>query len=695
MHSKYPNVFNPIRLGPIELRNRFYSAPHGMPISLAGVPTDDYLHYNVARARGGVGLIMLSLTVPERSSGAQPRPNVNGAIPAFRAVADAVHAEGAKLFGEPFYQWCATGSWQPFSPSAPILGPSVSQYQLLDRRAATREMSKHDILAMTAALEQAVRNLRDAGLDGIMLHVSHGAVLEQFLSPYFNRRTDEYGGSLENRMKLLLDTLDGVRAAAGPDMAVGIRLNCDELLRGGYGTDDAYTILKTVSDARLIDFADLDIAVEPEQFHLGMPPVFVEPHVYAPYVQAVRSAAGKVPVLSVLGRLTSVADAEAAIASGLCDMVGAARALIAEPDLVANARDGREELSRTCIACNACMAGFMEGVQACAINPITYRERHWGAVTLVPDAESRRVVVIGGGPAGLEAARVAALRGHRVVLFEARTALGGALALWANLPAREFYRKAIDWWAADLDRLGVDVRLGAAVDANAILAEAPDAVMLATGARYSRTGRSNFLDREIPGHDRPFVFHPEEILLGTAHPRGRIVVLDAEGLHTGVGVAELLAAAGHDVELLSPSFAPVGARVFDTQDMPYIMKRLHQAGVRLGMMSYVSAIGENEIDVYDVHSQRARKIENVDAIVLSTGREPINDLEVALDGKVDQFLVIGDALAPRVWTTAAYEGHLFARLIGEAGAPNTVTDLYFRSDDPALFPYPAGAARPS
>jgi len=691
MHPAYPHTFTPIRLGPVELRNRFYASPQSMPLNILGKPTDDFIHYNVARAQGGCGLIFLSMALLSRGRTIQPCAYPKEHVPAFRALADAVHGAGAKIFAEPYYHWAAPGSWQVLSPPPPALGPSVAQYSYNDRRSTTREMSKPEIQGMLDAVRQTTLHLREAGFDGIMMHAAHGALLEQFLSPYFNHRNDEYGGSLDNRMRFLIESLETARAAAGGTMAVGMRLNCDELLVGGYESNDAYQILKNITDRGLVDFVDLDVAVEPDQFHIGMPSVFVEPHVYRPYVEAVRGAAGQVPVLSVLGRLTSVADAEAVIASGLCDMVGAARALMAEPDLVRNAWEGREERSRTCIACNVCMATMHEGAQTCAINPVTWRERLWRTESLA--ARRVKVVVVGAGPAGLEAARVCALRGHEVVLFEARTTLGGALALWASLPGREFYGKAVDWWGRELRRLDVVLRLGEAADSSVILGEKPDAVILATGALYSPGGHSNFRDLAIPGHDREFVHRPEDILLGAVQPSGRIVVLDGEGMHTAVGLAEALALAGADVECLTPFLAPLSPRLGCTQDAPFIMKRLRSAGVTLSPSTYIRNIGDHEVTVYDVYSDDERIITGVDAVVLATGRVQVNGLERELDGRVQQLFVVGDALAVRMWATASYEGHKFARYVGELNAPTSFADVYFGPDSPDLMPLPADTGR--
>lgn len=679
MHDKYPNIFSPIKLGPIEVPNRFYLSPHVTPlVSHRGGPTEDYINYNLERTRGGVGLLILSMSVLERARFVQPSPYPKENIAGFRTLVEAVHSAGGKLFGELWYWWGAAGPWGPLSPPAPSMSASQSQYSLFGNRLVTREMTKDEIRMMQGAFRQSAVNLREAGFDGIMLHAAHGALPEHFLSPYFNHRTDEYGGNLDNRLRFVRETLELLREVAGTRMAVGLRLNCDELVKGGYGTTEARQILKRVSDTGLIDFADLDIAIEPDQYHLGMPPVFVDPHPYRPYVEAVRGAAGRLPVLSVLGRLTSIADGEAMLAAGVCDMVGAARALIAEPELVKNAREGKESRSRTCIACNWCMASlYYDGAQNCTINPASWREAHWGVDTFTPASKRCKVIVVGGGPAGLEAARVSALRGHEVTLHEARHRLGGALTLWASLPGREFYQKSVEWWDRELKRLGVEVRLGSEASAALILAAKPDAVVVATGARYSVTGHSNHRDLAIPGHDRDFVYRPEDVLLGKARPSEKVVILDAEGMQTGVGIAELLAQGGADVEYLTPHLTPISLRVMATQDAPYIMKRLRAAKVKVSTSTYIKSIGDRSVTVYDVFSEEERDIKGVAAVVLSTGRFSVNELEKALEGTVQQLFAIGDAAAARIWPVASYEGQKFARYIGEPEAPRTIGQTYF------------------
>jgi 2,4-dienoyl-CoA reductase-like NADH-dependent reductase (Old Yellow Enzyme family)/thioredoxin reductase len=670
-------MFSPIKLGPVEIPNRFYFAPHGVGLAAATKPALDFPFYSAARVKGGCGLVINSLTVTERGTAFQSSAYPEANIPSFKALSTAVHNSGGKIFGEIWYWWGVTGQWRPLSPAAPSLGASPVQFRYGQTSHTSHPVDKDEIRRMVAAHRQSTSNLRRAGYDGVMLHAAHGAMLEHFLSPYFNQRTDEYGGSFDNRIRLLLECLEATREGSGGELAVGVRLNCDELMPEGYGVSDARQVLERVCRSGLVDFVDLDIAIEPNQLYLGMPNVFVEPHVYQPYVEAVRSAAGDIPVLSVLGRLTSIADGEAALQAGVCDMVGAARALIAEPELVKNAYNGTEERSRTCIACNWCLESSKHGAAGCAINPASYRERVWGTDSFTPATQHARVVIAGGGPAGLEAARVSALRGHDVTLFEAREHLGGGLALWASLPGREPFSQAVDWWERELRRLGVDLRLGTAATADSVLAEQPDAVIVATGSLYSREGRSSYKDVTIPGTGQDFVYTVEDILLGGVRPAGRVIVLDGEGTHAGLGVAEVLASAGATVTIVTPNVSSVSTTLQGTTEYSFVLRRLKEAGVEFATETSIREIGGHEVTLYDVFTDKERGVPDVAAVVLSTGRVSVDNLSSALAGTVPQLYTAGDALAVRLWAAAAYEGHMFARNIGEPEAPKTVAEAWW------------------
>ncbi len=687
MHSKYPHVFSPIKLGPVELENRFYFAPHGIGLALGNEPSNDLPGYSAARIRGGCSLAIQSQHVHGKIDGmVSPYPDAN--LESFRAMADACHREGGKIFGELWYFWGAFGSWWPGATARPGLSPTVTRqfYNYM----STHGLTRSELRTFIDAYRQSTAHLRDAGYDGIELHVAHGTLLEQSISPYFNQRTDEYGGSLENRLRFVLEVIEATRETAGENMAVGMRFNCDEMLPGGFDQSGAREILSTLCKTGMLDYVDLDVAVEPNQYWLGMPPVFVEPHVYQPYVEAVRGAAGDVPVLCVLGRMTSVAEGEAALAAGVCDMIGAARALIAEPDLVRNARDGNEERSRTCITCNYCMAAGHVHESGCAINPASFRERLWGedsfeSITATPS----KVVVVGGGPGGMEAARVAALKGHQVVLFETGSKLGGGLRVWATIPAREWFQKGVDWWTREMDRLGIEVRLGTEANAAAVLAENPDAVIVATGARYTRTGRSGLVNVEIPGHDRESVLTPEDILIAGKRPTGKVVIADAEGIHTGVGIAEILAAAGAQVEFVTPNPMVVDNFLFATNEGGFIIGRLKAAGVNLVTSTWLRSVDEGAVTVYDVFTEQERTIPDVSAVVMCTFRVPQDALALELEGQVKQLFTVGDALASRSLAAAVYEGQMFARFVGEPGAPSTFIEAYWPEPDAQRVPRPA------
>jgi hypothetical protein len=538
------------------------------------------------------------------------------------------------------------------------------------------EMRKHDIAGVTEAHRLSALHLKEAGYDGVECHLAHGSILEYFLSPYHNRRTDEYGGSFDNRIRLVLETLEVMRVAAGPDMAIGVRMNADQMLVGGFDEEGAKSIVERLAASGCVDFVDLDISVEPEQRHLTTTSYLEKPQHNLERVGRVGPAVRPLPVLATPGRVTSIAVAEQILADGICDMVGITRGQIAEPELVNNARDGHEEDSRICIGANHCIHNNAASQGwGCAINAAAGREERWGTKKGNEAApESMRVVVVGGGPAGLEAARVAAQRGHDVTVLERESSVGGALNLWGVIPGRESVLSYAPWALARLNELGATVRTGVEADVDEILGLKPDVVFVATGSRYVRTGETGAVPTPVEGWERANVLTPEAVLDGSVKLTGRVLVVDDEGFQTGVGVAEIAGAGGADVEFITRFSVPaqnVGL------DLPYILPRLKAARVKISPLTVLKRIGEGSAVLEHGMTQEERVVDAVDSIVLVTVRKPVDGLAAQLEGKVPYVYLIGDALSARSLREATYEGHRFGRGVGELKMPRHTTDEMF------------------
>jgi 2,4-dienoyl-CoA reductase-like NADH-dependent reductase (Old Yellow Enzyme family) len=686
--EKYPNVFRPIRVGPLELPNRTYFSPHGIPLEAPtpgveghNVPAAEMAHYLAERAAGGVALIFHSTQLAPwaRQHNLGTSPGLEEGLASYRRVAELTHAAGGKIIGEIWYVNWLPHQWEPLGPEAPGLAPTASQQ--FDFPGVRRAMGSYEIRQTVEAHRIAARNLRRAGYDGVEFHVAHGALLEHFLSPYFNSRTDAYGGSLDNRARLLRECIEAVREELSDEMALGMRLTVDQKLPGGWGPDDTKEILSHLRAHGGIDFVDLEISVEPEQVHL-MITTFWEPvsHKWedvakvGPYARELGFV-----TLTCPGQLTSMADADRMLATGVVDMIGATRGFIAEPELVKHALEGRERESRRCIRANHCAEGGLFGGFGCAVNPAAGKEEKWGVARLAPAPRSMRVVVVGGGPAGAEAATIAARRGHSVTLLERREMLGGGVELWSRIPGRGHLTSVGGWYQQQLGDLGVDVRLGTDADAGAVLALDPEVVVVATGSRYARDGESAFRPRALPGWDRPFVITPEDVLENGRELTGNVVILEEEGYHAAVGLAEMAAAAGATVELVTRKQMPglgTGAQLL------YILPRLYAAGITVTPQTYVGEIGEAAVTLFNIHTGSERTVGELDALVLATMRKPIDSLVVELEDQVPFVYLVGDALAPRGLRDVLYEGHRFGRVIGEADMPASVIEEMFKPIPP-------------
>ncbi len=675
-------MFEPITIGNVELRNRTYMGPHGIPLE-APTPGHEFYHspaveaayYYAERAHGGVGLIFHS-----QQSGPVARfpwfssnPWFRESIPSYRRVAEMVHEGGAKIMSQLWYTGNFLNQWDAIGPVSPVLRPSHEAHFVW--HTVGREMTKAEIQRLIETYVQSSRHLLEAGYDGVEIHASHGAIVEKFLSPYFNKRTDEYGGSLENRMRFLTETLERVRDEVGTGLALGTRICADQLLEGAVDLEETKEILRRLDASGLLDFIDIDIGVEPEQQELMATSAFMPKLHNAERVAALREAAGSLTVLSCPGQLADLADAENLLAAGSVDMVGAVRGLIAEPELIKNALEGKEAESRRCLLVNQCIEAAAGLGFGCAVNPASGREEKWGVGVRRPAPRSMKVVVVGGGPAGGEAARVAALRGHEVVLFEARDELGGGMALWSKIPGRERVASTPRWYADRLAELDVDVRLSTKATKDSVLAEGADVVVTATGALYATGGQTGLRPGTLSGSEQDFVVTLEDILLHGQRLSGRVVVLDEEGLHAASGVAQLLAEEGAEVELVTRR--PMTAETLNTAESSFVRRKLREAGVKSSTLTSIEFVGDQSVTLMDFEAAQTREVE-VDWVVLATTRRPVDDLYRSLDGAVPFVYLVGDALAPRRLRDATYEAHRFAHAIGEPDMPASVQEEIFR-----------------
>lgn len=644
----FPHLFSPLQVGNLVLRNRILSSGHDTVMVRDGLVTDQLVAYQEARARGGVGLIVLQVVgVHEtaRYTSHVLMATDDSCLDGFRRLADAVHAHGTPVVAQIFHPGREIMESQ--DGSAPVaLAPSAVPTERF--HVMPRAMPVALIDEVVAGYGQAARRLQTAGLDGVEIVASHGYLPAQFLNPAVNLRTDGYGGSDENRLRFVREVIAAVRAAVGRDFVVGLRISADELSHDGLDADTVVAVCTALDADGGLDYVSVcagSSATNAGSVHI-VPPMS-EPAAYVAPMAAKVKAAVSVPVL-VAGRVNQPQEAETVIAAGQADACAMTRALICDPELPAKAADGRGEEIRACIACNqACIGHFHAGYPiSCIQHPETGRELAYG--TRGRAAVARTVMVVGGGPAGLKAAAVAAERGHTVTLYEAGCRVGGQVLLAQQLPGRAEFGGAITNLEGEARRAGVTIRTGTPVDTELVAATSPGVVVLATGARPRRPAL------EVVG-DLP-VLDAWQVIEGEPVPRGEVVVADWRGDWVGLGVAHLLRQAGHRVTLAVNGYH-AGERlqqyVRDT-----MLAAAYRAGVRV--LTTVRLYGVDDDTVYLQHTLTGEPVlaEGVSALVLAQGHDPVDDLLSQLaDVPGAPFAVhaIGDCLAPRTVEEATLE----------------------------------------
>ena len=642
--SHFPQLFSPFRLGHTETPNRIVSTSHGTNMASEGIPTPQLIAYHEAKARGGCGTVMMF-----GSGAASPlTPIMNNHVNlwddrAKNGLRDAAHAikqHGALAISQ------VTSMGRRTNLHADIFGrgPSATSCELSP--AIPHVLTIGEIEQITADYAQACATLKDCGFDGADLAFYDDQLPDQFWSPQTNHRRDRYGGALENRLRFSLDVLEGIRSAVGREFIVGARVSGDDRLPGGLSPDELLEIIQRLDRTEQLDYFTVTGGTISTFRSRGwnIPSAYYGLGTFVSLAGRIRSTVNT-PVI-VTGRIVTPDQAEQVLESGAADLVGMTRALIADPDLPTKARNQQPEQIRVCMGSNeGCIDRLYFGLPiGCVQNPVVGREQSWGNLT--PATKPRHIVVIGGGPAGMETARVAASRQHQVTLVERDNKLGGAIQIVARAAGWESYLQCVTWLKNRLQDLQVDIRLETDATTNLIGSLSPDAVVVATGAEPRRPN--------LAGANLPHVVTVSDILSGSVSASGRCVILDETGYTPGAKTADTLSQLGYDVEIVTRQYA-LGEDI-GTTVRAVLHERLLRTGVRITTLHTPVEITTSGVRLMHVLTDEERFIE-ADTVVLSSsgiGRDALHR-ELA-EGNNYELHLVGDAFAPRHLRHAMVDG---------------------------------------
>lgn len=652
--ERHPHVFRPITIGRMRLRNRVMVPPHGSGIgNLWGTEeqAETHIAYWESRAQDGASWIdgvrgrVRNVTIPGFETGGYGAETLGNYrqphyVERVGEMARRLHLAGAVVTS----QLTVIGG-VPQAPGSRVSSPMVSS--------RPHAMTRADIAEYVAEYAYSAGRARQAGLDGIELHLNHDDMLEWFLSSATNDREDEYGGPLENRARFAVETLRAVREAAGDDFTIGVRFNLREEMPEGYDAAGGVEIAQLLEATGLIDYLHAVV---------GSPwgdPSYIQPQYYdaAQWSEPaghVRQAVS-LPVVYA-GRVNTVDVAERVLAAGHADVVGMARAYLAERDLLTNARAGRTRDSRPCVGGNDCISRqYAEGLPfSCAVNPQVSTELRgrWGQDWGVAE-RPRELLVVGGGPAGMELAALAAESGHRVRLWEAVDSLGGQLRCVTGAPSFERYGEYLDWQARRLARVGVEIRLGHRASADDVAVAGADVVAIATGATPYRP--------PIPGIEQPHVLTADRVLDGAVTVGSKVAVIARDDHLPPLTVADTLSRQGHEVTVVYGAAQP--GQALGRYILGGILARLHRQHVGFRQLEEAVAVLPDGLRVRHVYTFEEQNLTGFDSVVLACGGESDAWLYDELQGRLPELHVLGDAFAPRRLTYATRQAAALAELL--------------------------------
>jgi mycofactocin system FadH/OYE family oxidoreductase 2 len=643
----YRYLWTPLRVGPIEARNRIVFSAHLTNYARDGKPTEQHAAYYAARAAGGAGLIITE----EHSTHPTDWPYeklIHGfhrdVIPGYRSITEAVHRHRTPIFAQINHNG---GQASSMYSRLPVWAPSAVADPLF--REVPKAVTVAEIDEIVAGYATVAEHCAEGGFDGIELQCSHSSIVRGFLSPATNLRTDAYGGSLENRARIMIEIVAAVRRVIGTRLALGVRICGDELIEHGTTIDEAVSVARMVEATAQVDYVNTSIGVATASLFVIEASMHIPPG-YAMYIPSAIRKAIELPVVGV-GRFKDPLQAERALAEGHCDLVGVVRGQIADAEFAAKARAGATDEIRLCLSCNQECVGRM-GLNrwlGCIENPHTGREALRPAIatsTKTKTVGPRSVLIAGAGPAGLQAAIAAARNGHQVSVCEQSAHAGGQVRVAASVPNRAELGDMIRNQLTECRRLGVTIEYGVGVWPGLVAERRPDHVIVATGAEPQRPWW-------VPD-DATTVADVREVLEGAAHPFGDVMVIDEIGFHHATSVAELLADRGCVVEIVTPGMV-VGQDLGITLDMENWWIRANDKGIV--QRTDLVPMGMDGRSITLLHHPTGQHITSTpDWVVLAVPPRPVDWLYHDLLGAGVSVERIGDCVAPRRAHAAVVEG---------------------------------------
>ncbi|WP_137701664.1 oxidoreductase [Marimonas lutisalis] len=644
----FDHLLSPLTIGPKTVRNRVLVTAHVPGLAENGVPGPAYAAYHRAKAAGGAGLQITGATPVHPSSGRAGKAIANlddSVIAGYRMVSDAVHEEGGMILAQLAHYGATLGEGEPGNPGWGVTDQAADLY-----RAQPHAMTVADIHELIDSFAAAAGRAQAGGMDGVEILAAFGLLLAAFLSPYTNTRSDAYGGSLKNRLRLPLEVAEAVRGAAGPDLIVGMRVPGDEFVEGGIDIVQMREIAPRLAASGHIDYLNVIAGNNMDRVNRAThwPPTPAPHGLFVDLAVQVKQVVD-IPVFTT-GRITDPAMAEAIVAQGRADMVGMTRAQIADPELVKKLTEGRAEDIRPCVGANVCIKRALgPGPIRCLHNPEAAREHAWGPQTAA--GTPRRVAVIGAGPGGLEAARVAAERGHKVTVYEAESHLGGQFYLRASIPTWAEFEGVINWRREQLEKLQVPIHLGRRITADDLPGLEADALILATGA-VPKAPR-------VPGDGSVRVTTPHDLIRNGAGDAQTALIWDRAGGVVASGAMDAARDMGLNLHIVTPQF--MVAEDTDVIQRVPLYERLLSEGAQFHPNCDLADVAGGTVTLRNVYSYAETQIAPVDLIVAWDGRSVVEDLRGAAEAQGIEAHVIGDASAPRTAEFAMAEAAMLAR----------------------------------